>query len=264
MKPNLKTTVRRLLAGIGAILAASPALAQTMVVDRGLPTANVNSGTANQSNVAWGDSESTANPAQYDVIGDSFTIGGSGNYTVTDIRVWEVNGPTTGLSLLGGVSGSTISTTPIDSSYTVESVTYANGQTYQGSSGNFMPIYQLDFKVAINLAAGQTFDFFLNGSYVSYDDKGYVGPFLASSAGQSGGGADGLMLLLNVNGSTTSVGTWNSQTGVGTSDWNGYPGWDKTSDANVEVFVPDGGSAFMLLGSSLAGLAWLRRRFGRG
>lgn len=47
-----------------------------------------------------------------------------------------------------------------------------------------------------------------------------------------------------------SVGQWDSNGG----------GWDKSSDVNVQVFVPDGGTTLMLLGSSLAGLAWLRRK----
>lgn len=42
--------------------------------------------------------------------------------------------------------------------------------------------------------------------------------------------------------------------------------WSNTgfrNDLPLASSVPDGGSSLMLLGSSLAGLAWLRRRFGR-
>jgi hypothetical protein len=260
MKLNSKLTITPLLAGMAVMAGGSPAFAQSLLVNDGLPTANVNSGTADQSNVAWADNESTATPANFIVPGGSFSIGGSGNYTLTDIRVWDVNGPTTGLSLLGGLASSTMTVNPISTSYTVTPTTYPNGQTYQGSSGDFLPLYQLDFSVDINLAAGQTFDFFLNGPFTFYSDE-YVNPFLAASASPSSP-----FLWLDVGDPAysdvpTAV-TWFSGTGGGTLDGGtAGPGWNQDSVADVQVFgTPDGGSALMLLGGSFAGLAWLRRK----
>jgi hypothetical protein len=253
MKINLKSTVTLLVAGLAVMAGGSSAFAQTLLVNDGLPTVNENSGTADQSNVAWADTETGPNPATYDVPGGSFAIGGTGNYNVTDIRVWDVNGPTTGLSLLGA-TGNVLS-----SSYTVTPTTYANGQTYQSQSGASLPLYQLDFKVDIDLAAGQTLDFFLNGAYTAYDGDGYVGPFLAASSSPSSP-----FLWLDVGDPTYSdnptVLTWFSGTGGGTTGFG--PGWNQDSVADVQVFgsAPDGGSALMLLGSSFAGLAWLRRK----
>ena len=137
-----------------------------LLFDRGLPTANINTGNANQANVAWADSESSPSGPFY-LPGDDFTLSGSGAYQVTDIRVWTTD-PTAGLSLLGGVAGTTIGT--ISSSYTATPVTYANGQGYQTQSGSFLQIYQLDFSVNLALNGGQTFQFFLNGPPSLYGD----------------------------------------------------------------------------------------------
>ncbi len=59
----------------------------TLLVDRGLPTSNLNDAAgANRSNVAWADGSTTLS------IGDNFTLGGSG--VVDDIRVWVVSSAT--------------------------------------------------------------------------------------------------------------------------------------------------------------------------
>ncbi len=255
------------------LLIVLPASAVTLV-DRGLPTANLNNAAGgNRSNVAWADSESSSSPSEYWIPGDSFAISGSGTYQVTDIRVWEVaNGPTapgylpTGQSLLGGLaSGSTFS--QIDSGYTVTPVTYSDGSTYQGQSGNYWNLYQLDFSVNLTLAAGQTYNFFLNSPFVAGDASGstYYNAFLhASNAALSGSpqdGSDGTFLWLDVNGASQTVQTWDSGTGAGTA---GFPaGWDKNSDGNVQVFgssVPDSANTLALFGFSLVGLALLRQK----
>ena len=263
MKHQWKQTFTPFLTGIAVLVGGSSGFSQTLLVNDGLPTANENNGLANQSNVAWADTESSSTPANYDVPGGSFTLGGSGSYTITDIRVWDVNGPTTGLSLLGGVSGSSMSLTPISAAYTVTPTTYANGQTYEGQSGNFLPLFQVDFAVDIPLAAGQTFDFFLNGAYTAYPGDGYVGPFLAASASPNSP-----FLWLDVGDPLVSdvptVETWYSagDNGGGTVPWAPFAGWNQDSVADVQVFgsAPDSGSAMLLLGSTFAGMAWLRRK----
>jgi len=249
---------------------ALPASATEMLVDRGLPTANLNNASgSDRANVSWADSESSSSPSEYWLPGDSFSIGGSGTYQVTDIRVWEVAAGTTapgilpaGQSLLGGLaSDSTFS--QINSGYTVTSVTYGGGSTYQGAAGNsYWSIYQLDFSVNLTLQAGQTYDFFLNSPFVAGDTSGtiFYNAFLhASNAALSGSpqdGSDNTFLWLDVNGASQIVGTWDS---------NGS-GWDKSSDANVQVFgvsTPDAANTLFLLGLGFVGLAVFSFRLNR-
>ncbi len=91
-------------------------------------------------------------------------------------------------------------------------------------------MHQVDFAVNIVLSAGQTYDFFLDGTGSS---TGVVVPFAhASNAALSGSpqdGANDTMLYAEIlNGvlDSGSVGTWTS---LG-------DGWDKASDLNVQVF----------------------------
>ena len=250
-----------------AILATSLAVTMSanaaLLVDRGLPTANLNnSAGTSQANVAWADSEPTTTASSFYLPGDDFTLAGSGANQVSDIRVWTTD-TTLGLSLLGGVAGSTIST--ISSSYTATPVTYANGDGYQHSSGVFSQIYQLDFSVNLALNGGQTFQFFLNGPASAYPSGGYVNSFLlASNAGLSGStqqGANGEFLYLAPDG---TVETWYSGTGGGTSGWG--PGWNKNTDANVQVFgtaIPEPSTvvagALLLLPFGVSTLRMLRK-----
>ncbi len=242
-----------MVAGL-ALITVLPASAITLV-DRGLPTINLNNAAGNdRSNVAWADYETSQTPSDYWVPGDSFSIGNSGNYNVTDIRVWVVGNATTGLSLLGGLSGSSISTTPIGTSYTVTPVTYADGSIYQGSAGGYSPISQIDFSVNLALSGGQVFDFFVNSPYVTSYGAGYVDSFLhASNAGLSGStqdGSDGTYLFLDVNGSGTTV--------EPPEDSATDTTWDKSSDINVQVLgssVPDTGNTLLMLGLGFMGLA---------
>ncbi|MGD1086211.1 MAG: hypothetical protein ABSA47_15860 [Verrucomicrobiota bacterium] len=66
------------------------------------------------------------------------------------------------------------------------------------------------------------------------------------------------------------VGTYESENLDGSgyiwfTEWSGDFGYNHLAVADVDaVSTPDGGSALMLLGSSLVGVAWLRRRSNRG
>lgn len=228
------------------------AMADALLVDRGLPTANLNNAAgANRSNVAWADSEGSATPTEYWLPGDDFTISGSGNYHVSTIRVWAV-GSNTGFSLLGGLSGGTMST--LSSSFAATNVTYANSEDYQKTDGSTASIYQIDFSVNLDLAAGQTFDFFVDGPWISRSTYFVNTSLHASNAALSGStqqGADDAFQWLHVNGATQTVESWYSGTGAGTAGFSA--GWDKNSDANVQVF----GAAVPLPAAFVPGLALL-------
>jgi hypothetical protein len=249
---HMKTLSKNITAWSMGVLLLSSSLqlsASTILLDRGLPTDNLNNAAgANRSNVAWAFTQYTS--PDYWLVGDTFTNTSSQTWTINSIRLWTV-GQTDTAILRGGFAGSTIGV--------ISDATYADPSSslYQGSSGSFIPMHQIDFTVNITLGAGQTYDFFLDGSG---SEAGIVVPFVhASNAALSGSpqdGADNLMLYANVlNGSVDagSVGAWTS---LG-------DGWDKPSDVNVQVFgsVPEGGSTVAMLGSVLVVLALLRRRF---
>ena len=207
-------------------LAATLPASATLLVDRGLPTDNLNNAAgADRANVAWAFTQYTS--PDYWVVGDTFANTSSQTWSINQITLWTV-GETDTAILRGGIDGSSIGIA--SSTCSMTPVTYANGSTYQGSSGSSIAMYQLNFAVNITLAPGQTYDFFLDGS--GSGDGTYV-PFVhASNAALSGStqdGADNTMLYAEViNGSIdpSNVGTWTS---LG-------DGWDKASDVNVDVY----------------------------
>jgi hypothetical protein len=199
--------------------------------DRGLPTENLNNEAGDdRSNIEWSDVETP--PETPWLPGDDFTLAGNGSYVVSNIRVWSTD--STGLSLWGGLAGSPIG--QISTTYTALPVTYANGETYQTSAGDFLPLYQIDFDVNIRLNGGAKYQYFLDGPAIA-DGSDFRGPRLhASNAPLSGSlqtGADDIFLFMGNDG---TVYTWNTLTGGGTY-CPGCVGWNKTSDGNVQVFA---------------------------
>jgi hypothetical protein len=238
----------------GALLVVSQlAAAQVLVFDRGLPTANLNSAAgANQSNIEWADIETL--PETPWLPGDDFTLPGSAPYVVTTIRVWSTDN--TGLSLRGGATGGSISV--ISSTYTATPVAYANSQEYQTSAGGFLQLYRIDFTVNIPLNGGVTYRFFLDGPPVA-SGTDFMGARLhASNAALSGSpqaGANNVFLFLGNDG---TVYTWDTLTSGGTY-CPGCSAWNKTSDANVQVFAlaPQGSPPVQAPTMSAPGLAAL-------
>jgi len=256
----MKTKIILSLAAVG--LMGNMAFAD-LLVDRGLPTANLNNAAgpagADRSNVSWAFTEYTS--PDYWVVGDTFKNNSSQTWNINQITLWTV-GQTDTAILRGGIDGSSIGI--VSTAASISDATYAGGITYQGSSGEFgSTMHQIDFTVNILLGAGQTYDFFLDGtgnSELDFQGNPIVVPYVhASNAALSGSpqdGADGTMLFAEVIDGSIPDGYVGSWTSLG-------DGWDKASDVNVDVYgssVPDGGMTITLLGGALMSLAALRRK----
>jgi hypothetical protein len=253
-KENMK--IRKLqLAIMAASLAVAMSANAAMLVDRGLPTANLNNAAGpNRANVDWLQIGSSAG---YYVVGDTFKNTSSQTWSINTIRLWT-DGGTDQAILWGGVQGSTIGV--VQGSGVISGpTTYVNGYGYQANSGLYYDLHQIDFAVNIILAPGQTYDFFLDGTDPT---SGYTLPFVeASNAALSGSpqdGADNTMLQAEVvNGILGNVVTWTSLNN----------GWDKASDVNVQVIgtpVPEPttmiAGALLLLPFGASTLRMLRKR----
>jgi hypothetical protein len=241
---------------LSATLSMSGTARADVLVDRGLPTANLNAPDSSRSNVSWTDSGQTPaspTPGDYYVEGDTFTNTSTATWLVNTIRLWTVGPFDSGsLTLLGGSTSAAASTfTTISSLYSSTPTTYAGGASYTTSSGGSLSLTEIDFSVNLTLAAGEQFVYFLNGT-----GGRYVVPFMsASNAALSGSPqdqADGLIWEAEVVGGT--VASFDS--------FSAAPYWDKASDFNVQVLgsaVPEPGSV-ALVGIGLMGALCARRR----
>jgi hypothetical protein len=245
--------VALMLLGIGQAFAE-------LLFSRDLPTINLNNvAGASRSNVCWADG---SDPLSYQASGDDFKIGVTGTtYRLDTITLWTVDSPVTGqYRLLGGPEGGNITLKSSAFSYSV--VHYASGVDYEANSGDFYPLYKVNFNVNNWTVDGdKTYQFFIDSPVFDFGGGFKATSFLhASNAALSGGtqdGANGIFLLLNMSGAFPD-GTPGT---VVPFDSNGN-GWDKSSDANVMVYgsqVPLPG-AMVLLGAGLTRLVIYRRR----
>ena len=225
--------------GLAGAMSASAAF---VVEQGGLPY------TQPSTDVSWADQESSATPSGYMDAGGSFSIGGSGTYTVTGITVWDVvttsAGAPTGLSLLNG-SGSTIS-----SGYTATVATYGNGANYNENSTTWpaSTLYKLDFTVNETLSAG-SYQFFLDGPLTLYPNGNYYNSFLlcANDAGPD------LLPWLNIPGTTPPVVTYSGVNGDAYVEVDGTPVPEPTTMiAGAMLLLPFGASTLRILRKSRA------------
>jgi hypothetical protein len=222
--------------------AADPVL----VVDRGLPQANLNNASGPvRSNVRWGNHD-------HGFLGDDFTIGGPGEHWVIDsIRTWTVPGTAEfhyphladfyqdvrlhfGAGSLMPIASAELTAGSEDTSnpdVRISDASASGAQLYD-DFGTMLTVWQIDFtNLHLAVAGGVKYRFGVwgNGRPVpGHDGKTFMWLNHASNAALSGAaqdGSDGIMLLFDAAG--RYEGTFNGQGN----------GWDKTSDINVQVFA---------------------------
>lgn len=278
-----------------AILLLASAAQAIMVVDRGLPVANLNNAAGvNRSNVAWAAGDYTDVTGTYSYItGDDFTLPGSGpGWQVDTIRTWVIGGSANndfdltndqylGLFLsnvslyVGSASATTIprvalenfaggsSDATVGPNVVATRVQYAaaSERDYQDPSGGHFTIVQLDFNnLNLTFAPGAAVQF-----AVQVNPTYGVGAFNhASNAALSGNlqqGSDDLFreFLITGGGATADLNAVVSSGPVPPNFYN----WDKASDINVQVFaiaVPEPGAwLFGGLATLLGGAIGFRR-----
>jgi hypothetical protein len=227
------------LALTSSVFAAAPAL----VVDRGLPQANLNNASGDyRSNIRW---------SLYDsgFLGDDFTVGAAGEAWVIDsIRVWTVPGVNASdpehlgdfyhdVRLYFGSGDESL--TPIvtgmlrtgSDQASNSKIAISDATTRYDDFGTDMRVWQIDFtELNISVQGGEKYRFgaFGLGRPTAKAGKTYAWFNAASNselATAKQDGADGTMLLFTSGGKFKSV-----------FDGKGA-GWDKSSDIDVQVFA---------------------------
>jgi hypothetical protein len=232
-----KLQIAILAVGLAGAMSASAAF---VLEQGGLPY------TQPSTDLSWASQNSPPLPGWADA-GGSFSIGGSGAYTVTGITVWDVvnnsAGTPTGLSLLNA-SGS-----PISSSFIATPATYGNGLNYNPGNPDDYPaatLYKVVFTVNETLSAG-SYQFFLDGGLPTlYPDGSYYTPFLLCA---NYGGPDDVPVLFNVgatDGTKPYVGNWAAYGVTGDAYVQVVPE-PTTMMAGVLLLLPFGASTLRIL-----------------
>jgi hypothetical protein len=218
---------------LAALLSVCSLVSAATLFERDLPVSGLNLAGASRSNIAPVQGSTVGTPF---VLGDNFTLGGTGSFLVDSITVWIVGNcpvttctptnttPTTEFSsiqLFGGLQTAGLLPPPpgpvgtrapvsvlssgfvslLSSSYTSTHVQYSGGVDYLSESGSGLsyPIFQITFaSLGLVIPGGQLFDFAVQGTPISTNTFALH----ASTAGISGGiqqGADNSVLMYTGN-----------------------------------------------------------------
>lgn len=277
---------------LAGLLFASSASAG-LLVDRGLPGANLNNPAGgDRSNVAW------EWDAVSSYVGDTFMLPDHAKYDwrIDTIRTWMIFGSADNDSDLGNDTaslgdsfsslelhlGTTASPLPVvmsgnfvgtgsndtdNAGISISRVQYSGGGTeldYQGSSGGYLQIFQIDWDVDMVLAAGSEVAFGVDGLSANDDQFWFNHASNKDLSGTPQQYADDLMHVYDSD--VAYLGSFDSdRSSTAGTLFNG--GWDKSSDINVQVFgtleaVPEPMS-IALMGLGLIGMGAVRRRRNR-
>jgi hypothetical protein len=255
---------------LAAMLSVCSLASAAIIFERDLPTVGLNLSGLSRSNVAPVQGAVGAPPF---VLGDDFTLGGTGSWQVDSITVWVVgNCPVTtcaptdatpssefsSLQLFGGLDNGTGGPVSLlSSSYTSTHVQYTGGVDYLSTSGSGLsyPIFQITFaSLGLVIPGSHLYDFAVKGTPIGNNTFALH----ASTASISGGiqqAADNF--VRGYEGSPLSVAF---SIGAG-----GFSNFTNGADVNVLVAgraVPTpepGTSAFYSLGLGAVALAAFRR-----
>jgi hypothetical protein len=251
---------------LGALLSVCSVTSAGILFERDLPTSGLNASGASRSNIAPIQGSDKNGPF---ILGDDFTLSGSGSFLINSITVWIVgNCPVTtctptnttpstefsAISLFGGLdNGTNGPVTLLTSAYSSTHVQYAGGLDYVSpNDGLSYPLFQITFSPsAVVIPGNQLYDFAVSGTPNSTNTFALH----ASTASISGGiqdGADNLVLGYQGNPEFVTF-------GIGAGNFSNF-----TNGADVNVLVdatavPEPGTiAFVGLG--VLALAAIRRR----
>jgi hypothetical protein len=255
---------------LAAMLSACSLASAGILFERDLPTSGLNLSGVSRSNIAAIEGSISGTPF---VLGDNFTLAGTGSFQVNSITVWIVgNCPVTtctptdatpssefsSIQLFGGLdNGTNGPVSLLSSSYVSTHVQYTGGLDYLSTSGSGLsyPIFQLTFaSLGLVIPGSQLYDFAVEGTPTGNNTFALH----ASTAAISGGiqqGADNQ--VFGYEGSPLSVAF-----GIGAG---GFSNFANGADVNVLVVgVPiatpePSTSALYSMGLGVVALAAFRR-----
>jgi hypothetical protein len=298
--PSLHRLLRSACLGLTLAFAAAQADASVLVIDRGLPTANLNNAAgSDRSNVSW-DFQGYGW-----IAGDDFTVPtaepGHTKWRIDTIRTWVVAGTTGGLAAANNDNdtgndnvyalgdtfaslslylgrGSTLdnvstgvfagagSNATDNANISISRVQYSSAESqfdYQGSSTNFIQMFEVEFtNLGLLVDPGEMINFAVDG--LGAGDTPDPDTFTLFLNHASNAGLSGS----TQDGSDDLYKAYYldgpGATLWGSLDSDGY-GWDKSSDINIQVFataeVP-APAPLALFGLGLLALG-MQRRFTR-
>lgn len=285
---------KKILSAAGILLASTGlAAASTLVVDRGLPTDNLNFQAGNdRSNIAWAGGTNPEGLQRQ--TGDTFTLGPSGGaedgWQIDQLRTWfwavnaddrpdkTISDLYNGISLFLGPSSEVdpiplIAQTGItgDSAdapnVTITEVTYAGSEPFERRSNVFKTLWQIDFFDLGTLAPGD-YMFGLAGDPAEpgelLSDNFFIHASNADLGGVPADGADGLHINFTGLAGDPFL-TFERWVDSGPVSEGGLGLFNASTDLNIQVYASPiplpGALPLMAGGLGLLGvMGWRRRR----